>query len=273
MKQILINKQQKINFYKAVKNRKDKTIIYIHGGGLLYGSLNDLPNEYIDLFLKNGYDFLSMDYLLAPESKLPEIQKSIFDAFTWFQQNFSSKLNLSSSKYILFGRSAGSYLCYQLMAQLDKSKFDLPFAMLDFYGFFDLNSSKLKVLSKYYQQYPVPPDNILNSLIEDHKIYEGDIQKRFLLYVASRQKGNWQKLLLNSTNDQIILNFKQVPPTYIVHCTEDFDVPFSISLSKKFKIENTNLVSINKKSHDFDREVTNDNIKIYNDMIDWLNNI
>ncbi|WP_334329996.1 alpha/beta hydrolase [Companilactobacillus sp. HBUAS59699] len=273
MKQFLINENQKINFYKANDNPEAKTIIYIHGGGLLYGDLDDLPHDYINLFINNGYNFLAIDYLLAPESKLIDIRKSVFDAFVWFQKNYSSKLNLNNSKYILFGRSAGSYLCYQLMAQIENEQLDMPAAVLDFYGFYDLNSSKLKVLSNYYKQYPTPSNKILNSLIENKKIYEADIQKRFLLYVASRQKGKWQQYLLNFPTDQIQLDFKQVPPTYIVHCTDDFDVPFSISLNKKFKISKSNLISINKKSHDFDRDVTPENLKIYKNMIDWLDKI
>ncbi|KRK78656.1 alpha/beta hydrolase [Companilactobacillus nodensis] len=270
MKQFIINPDQKINFYKSSSNRKNQTIIYIHGGGLLYGNLEDLPNEYIGLFLKSGYDFLTIDYLLAPESKLTEIRKSVYDAFTWFKNNYSSKLRLESNEYILFGRSAGAYLCYQLMAQLIMEKSKLPNRMLDFYGFIDLNSSKLKKLSDYYKQYPVPSDDVINSMIMKKRIYEGDIHTRFLLYVASRQKGLWQKYLINSVNDQIKLCLEQVPPTYIVHCTEDFDVPFSISLNKKFKFKNSNLISINKKMHDFDREVTEESLTVYNNMINWL---
>ena len=56
-----------MTLYKSSRNRKDITILYLHGGGLLYGIKDDLPEIYINKFLDSGYDILLLDYPLAPE--------------------------------------------------------------------------------------------------------------------------------------------------------------------------------------------------------------
>lgn len=56
------------SFYRSTANLKNETIIYFHGGGLIWGDRDDLPQAYIDLFLKAGYHLLTVDYPLAPEN-------------------------------------------------------------------------------------------------------------------------------------------------------------------------------------------------------------
>ena len=41
-------------------------ILYFHGGGLLYGSREDLPMLHISRLTQAGYEILAFDYPLAP---------------------------------------------------------------------------------------------------------------------------------------------------------------------------------------------------------------
>ena len=58
-----------------------KVLLYFHGGGLIYGSKNDLPSELKKRFLAKGYTVLAVDYLLAPNSTLPEIVAALEESF------------------------------------------------------------------------------------------------------------------------------------------------------------------------------------------------
>lgn len=44
-------------------------VVYLHGGGMIYGTKSDLPEELKELFTSNGYTVLALDYLLAPNTK------------------------------------------------------------------------------------------------------------------------------------------------------------------------------------------------------------
>ncbi len=63
--------------YATVYSEKDTDakacILYFHGGGLLYGSREDLPRRHIDTLTRAGYIIVSYDYPLAPAARLDTI--------------------------------------------------------------------------------------------------------------------------------------------------------------------------------------------------------
>lgn len=99
-------------FYHADLNNTHYkgTIIYFHGGGLIFGQRDDLPAPYIDLMTEAGYGILTVDYLLAPESSLDQIMASTTQAVAWFIESAQAELSLAYLDYYLMGRSAGAYI-------------------------------------------------------------------------------------------------------------------------------------------------------------------
>ncbi len=93
---------------------KDKpTILYLHGGGLLYGHRDDLLQVYIELILNKGYNLLSLDYPLAPEANLKEILRSVYETVEALINSMFDTMGLTNNNYLIFGRSAGAYLPLQ----------------------------------------------------------------------------------------------------------------------------------------------------------------
>lgn len=256
---------QKVTFYKSSTGDKG-TIFYLHGGGLIYGDKDDLPYDYIQIFLNEGYNFYSSNYLLAPESNYEEILKSVYSDYNRFINRLS---NLSKNKkVIVFGRSAGAFLCYQIiMNQTDESK---PFAFLDFYGFYNILDAKLTSRVHFYDKYP---DIKVNQLTESVPIYSGNITKRFPIYLFARKHGSWIKMLDINTDQVKSIDFDRMPPTLILHATNDQDVPFSIALSEKSRNKKATLKAINSNQHDFDRTVNVNNLELYHLATNWLNKI
>lgn len=257
-----ISDNQNASLYISPKTNKG-TIFYLHGGGLIYGTRDDLPQEYIDLFLDNGYNFFALDYLLAPESNYSDILNSTLNGYNWFIDNLNKFT--TNKKVIVFGRSAGAYLCYQIMASEKVVK--EPDAFLDFYGFFNLLDSKLTNPDPFYEKYP---DVDIKQLIESHDVYSGDINKRFPIYLQVRKEGSWANLLAISPKEQVEVDFNKLPPTFITHATSDPDVAFSIALQEKMKNKNATLKTINTDQHDFDRTVNDQNIDLYKKAVNWL---
>ena len=52
-------------------------IVYLHGGGLLFGTRDDLPAYHLEQLTRAGFRVLALDYPLAPNAKLPQIPEDI----------------------------------------------------------------------------------------------------------------------------------------------------------------------------------------------------
>ena len=58
----------------------DAAILYLHGGAMIMGNRQGMPPELPGRCLAAGFTVVSIDYRLAPESKLHEISSAIEDA-------------------------------------------------------------------------------------------------------------------------------------------------------------------------------------------------
>lgn len=257
---------------KATNERKNQTILYFHGGGLLYGNRDDLPNAYQELFLTNGYDLLMIDYPLAPEASFTKILGDSAQFVEWFLAHYQ-ELELSSQEYILFGRSAGAFLALAITKQNPSIS---PLKVIDFYGYLRLDQSEFAVPNAHYSNYPKVTEEQIQKIIQPTIQYGSPIAERLPLYLYARQTGNWLDLLNVCEEDLALLavtkeNVADFPPIFICHATEDPDVPFKEALFLKRMLPQTTLVSVPEKSHDFDQQVTQESLAIYQKVIEWLN--
>lgn len=263
-------------FIKAEQNRKEKTIIYIHGGGLVYGSRDDLPDVYIQKLVNAGYDFFSIDYPLAPESKLDDIVNSIQKALQWLNAHASSILELSTTDYILFGRSSGAYLSLLMNKQ---ALFKRPLAIICLYGYYSLMDGRLKGPNRYYAKFPKMKYNDLLKLLEDKPIVNGPLEKRYSIYLYYRQTGKWVYQLIKeqeslSTYSLTEEDLKELPPTFLSASTDDQDVPYHFTETLAQSIPKNELFTVNGLEHDFDRHVNLvESETLYYKIINWLDTI
>ena len=269
------NIQLNVDLYRAKNNRKNITIIYFHGGGLLYGVRDDLPEIYINRFLNSGYDFLALDYPLAPESKLDVILKSSFEALFFYLKNHDGVFGLKNNKYVLFGRSAGAYLCFMMCDMLIKNEVPITMAIISLYGYARLDEVQFNTPSKYYNKLAKVSDESIKKIISDNPVTYGPMNLRFSLYIKARQEGTWVKLLCGeedpvkySLDDEKLGSF---PPTILAAATLDPDVPYKVSKTLRKLIPNSHLITIYGEVHDFDRDINNESGRFtYAEIIKWL---
>ena len=114
-------KNCKLDIYLPDSLKPTKTIVYVHGGGLVEGDKRDEHKERFGMFFTNeNYAFVSIDYNLYPNAKWPSYIEEVAQGIKFIQEN-SDKYYLSRNIYIS-GSSAGSYII--MMLALDKHYLD-----------------------------------------------------------------------------------------------------------------------------------------------------
>src|SRR5690242_13259883 len=73
----------KADVYGAGTGAKRPAVVWINGGALIMGSRRGVPRQLREHLLGYGYAIVSIDYRLAPETKLPAIIDDLRDAFRW----------------------------------------------------------------------------------------------------------------------------------------------------------------------------------------------
>lgn len=91
---------------------KYPVIVWIHGGGLISGSRDQIAN-YCKILSSKGFVAITIDYTIAPEGKYPTPLRQVNKALKYISEN-SDKLNADTSFIILAGDSGGSMIAAQV---------------------------------------------------------------------------------------------------------------------------------------------------------------
>ena len=99
------------------------TIVYIHGGGWMYGSA-DISDRYLGYLASRGFAVMTMNYRLLQRSDLQKIIADIFDAMHWLGK-YGPVRGFDLEKVLVCGDSAGGHLsilttCISENAELQK---------------------------------------------------------------------------------------------------------------------------------------------------------
>lgn len=259
-------------FYQAASSNYHATILYLHGGGLMFGQRNDLPTEYIQLLTEAGYGVLALDYLLAPESKLDVILDNILRAVDWFLAEGAETLNVPTSDYYVMGRSAGGYLALYTSVHATQ----LPMGVISFYGYFNLNEAAFNMPSRHFLKYQKVPEQMLRSLVQYRPLVAAPMEERFPLYLSARQRGNWISLLTAKPSEAASFSLSQsqlatLPRTFITAATGDPDVPVRQSKLLANYIPDAELILLELNEHDFDRTaIQQHGLPVYRRLVEWL---
>jgi acetyl esterase/lipase len=260
-------------------------IIWIHGGGLIFGSRADLPDEQVKLYLTAGYSLVSIDYRLSPETKLDGIVNDITDAIKWVRLNGADLLRIDSTKIFVIGHSGGAYLALMSGYFLENP----PNAIVSFYGYGDIQSDWYNKPDSFSRTKTLIRKEEAKKLIYDSVITSASFDDRFNLYLFSRQNGLWpslvsgHSLIKERTWFDIYCPIKNIkanyPPVLLIHGDKDTDVPFEQSVlmdkelqSKKIKHK---FIRVENHGHVFDLfegGLSNPDIsKVFNEVLDFLN--
>ena len=88
--------------------KKLPTIINIHGGGWMYGTVDD-SEDYMAYLASRGFAVMGMGYQLVPRVDVRTIIQEIYCSLHWLS-NFGGKRGFDLSRVMLTGDSAGAHL-------------------------------------------------------------------------------------------------------------------------------------------------------------------
>ncbi|MDN4608326.1 alpha/beta hydrolase [Sporosarcina highlanderae] len=256
------NFELKGDFY-PVKQESCPLIVFIHGGGLIWGSREDIKPAQIEFFHNAGFNIFSIDYRLAPETKLPDIKEDIADALLWVENEGTKQFDYDSKKIAVIGSSAGGYLA--LLAGTLKTK---PQAIVSFYGYGDITGDWAVKPSPHYSSMTTVPRELAKMLVSSDIISVGPIEKRYAIYMHARQHGVWIEelsgLIPFLEKDKLkkyspLFNIQtDYPPTLLLHGTEDEDVPYEQAVLFAKRLEENGvegkLITIPEGKHQFDND-------------------
>lgn len=244
----------------STEQEKAPLIIYIHGGGLVWGTRHDINKQQIKLFNDNNYHVLSIAYRLAPETKLPEIINDIRDCLSWVKQELPQQLDYQQDKIIVIGNSAGGYLA--LMTGTFDQK---PDAIISFYGYGDILGEWYSTPSEYFNTMPKVNEALAKQLIQKNAIAEAPITARYAIYLYCRQQGVWPAYVTAPTTTDLLqycpvnLADQTYPPTLLLHGDADEDVPYEEAVKMHETLDQqqvkNKLITIPNGKHQFDENM------------------
>ncbi|MDP2813898.1 MAG: alpha/beta hydrolase [Erysipelotrichaceae bacterium] len=259
------------SLHRAMGHRVNKTIVYYHGGGFIFGSKDDLPVYAIHTLTSAGYDLLCMEYPKAPEMSLSQICDFVEQQLMWYLENHK---NLDLSKdYILFGRSAGGYLALCLAKIMVSKKDRLPSKLIIFYGYETLNKPEFILCSDYYLNYPKLTWDDVKSAVEKQPVFETIVQKRYPLYIYARQTGQWLSLLgINEIKkkEEIGVQGIEIPDIFLAASFYDKDVRYQNSLEMNKEYSNSLLFTSWSNKHEFDEVENSESVELYKRLLEWI---
>ncbi len=230
-------------------------LLYFHGGGLLYGDKRDLPDCHIRRLTEAGYSIISFDYPLAPAAKLPLILEDVCASIRHYLEHPLSYV-CRPLPYLLWGRSAGAYLCLSAAAcgQLPSP----PSGILSYYGYGFLCDNWFQSPSSFYRTFPPVSADCLQAIPKElHPT--GSLQTHYSVYVYARQQGCWKDLIYEGREKFFFLQHSlrtcdRLPcPLFCAHSTGDTDVPYEEFLALRTKYNAFSYVAP-CSDHDFDRD-------------------
>ncbi len=123
--------------YQIPDNLVHPAILWIHGGALIIGDREMLFRDQLERYLQLGCAVVSIDYRLAPETKLKFIIEDLQDAYEWMRKKGPQLFRIDPDRIAVIGHSAGGYLT--LMAGFCVNP--RPKALVSFYGYGDIAGS------------------------------------------------------------------------------------------------------------------------------------
>jgi acetyl esterase/lipase len=211
-------------------------LIWIHGGALIMGNRGQIDKALLGKLLTAGYAVVSIDYRLAPETKLPAILEDLQDACKWVRVKGPELFHIDPKRIAVLGGSAGGYLTLAAGFRVDPR----PTALVSFWGYGDIADAWYSRPDPFYSRMPPVPKEEAYQAVGGRVISESsgkNNRSRFYLYC--RQQGLWPKEVAGHDPDKEPREFDafcpvrnvsaQYPPTLLIHGTKDTDVPYEQS--------------------------------------------
>jgi acetyl esterase/lipase len=226
----------KADVYRPAGDAVRPVVVWVHGGALIMGSRGQIDRALLGKLLQAGYVVVSIDYRLAPETKLPAILEDLQDACRWVRERGPGLFRIDPKRLAVMGSSAGGYLTLAAGYRVEPR----PVALVAFWGYGDIAGAWYSRPDPFYSRLPAVPKAEAYKAVAGPVLAEStgkDNRVRFYLYC--RQQGLWPKEVAGHDPEREpralgafcpVRNVSaRYPPTLLIHGTKDTDVPYEQS--------------------------------------------
>lgn len=210
-------------------------VVYIHGGALIWGGRRDVNEHEIASVTAEGMAYVSIDYRLAPETAITELTKDVADALEWVRDEGAGLYGFDAKRIAVSGKSAGGYL-----ALLSGTFSNKPKAIVSYYGYGDILGAWYSSPSAHYLKSPLVSWNTAKACVMPGTPTSAGEEARWPLYLYARQTGKWASIVSGYGDAELPAALKPLcpiqniaanyPPTFLLHGSDDTDVPCEQSL-------------------------------------------
>ena len=236
----------KADVHRAADRALRPVVVWIHGGALINGHRAGINNRVKNMLLGAGYVVVSIDYRLAPETRLPYIIEDLEDAFQWLRAEGPKRFRADTGKVGVMGGSAGGYLALTSGFRVAPR----PAVVVAFWGYGDLIGDWYSTPSPHARHHRIQMSEeearrqVSGPAVSDARDRKGN---GGAFYQFCRQRGIWPEEVSGWDPRTEADNFipympvrnvtKDYPPTMLIHGTEDTDVPYqqSVMMAEQFK--------------------------------------
>jgi acetyl esterase/lipase len=238
----------KADVHQAAPGARKPGVLWIHGGALIMGSRRGLDGRFLGEVLKRGFVAVSIDYRLAPETKLPGIIEDVQDAWRWLRKEGGERFGIAPDRIAVAGGSAGGYLTLMTGFCLDPR----PRALVSYFGYGDITTPWYSEPDAFYRKQPLAPKDEAYRCVGDQALSEQPTpNRRGRFYLYCRQNGIWPNEVAGHDPHTEAKWFDpycpirnvtaKYPPTFLIHGTEDTDVPYAESKNMAAKLKECNV--------------------------------
>lgn len=215
--------------YLPMEAKYIPVVVYIHGGGLMFGSKESIWVSLRDAIVESNCALVSIDFRLAPETKVEEILQDVVDACKWIRSKGAVRYSLDPGRLALIGGSSGGYQVLLAGRALEPR----PRAVISVSGLGDLD-----LLRKNHN----PDRSGLNwdespySMVNKRPLTGSEDEERLKMSRYLMENGWLLYEILGFDPDEeperynTLSLFKDIPsdypPTLVVHAEKDGAVPF-----------------------------------------------
>ena len=234
--------------YGVSEGAAKPALLWIHGGALILGNRKGSVRPFHAGLLDQGYVIVSIDYRLAPETKLPAIIEDVQDAWKWMREQFR-RFGIDRGRIATGGASAGGYLTQMTGFCLNPR----PRALVSYFGYGDIVGPWYSQPDEFYRKQPLVTKEQALATVGTAPISDppqGNQRGEFYLYC--RQNGLWPVEVSGHdprTEDKWFEAYCPIrnvtakyPPTMLIHGTADTDVPYSLSKDMDAKLGKAGVV-------------------------------
>jgi acetyl esterase/lipase len=256
-------------------------LVWIHGGALIFGTREHNPPQLLaSKVLDAGFIIVSIDYRLAPETKLPDIIEDVKDAVVWVRRKGPKLFGADPERVCVAGDSAGGYLT--LMSGLVVHP--KPKALASFYGYGDIVGDWYSKPDPHYAGMEPISKQEVYGFVNEGVLSQSIDMNRFAFYLYLRQHGLWPKEVGGwdpQTDYDAFIPYcpdrnvtVAYPPTILLHGTKDKDVPHALSERMAKALENAGVehefVSLPNVEHGFVEDDAERNIRALDRAVAFL---